>query len=373
MKIAQIAPLIESVPPRLYGGTERIVAYLTEELVRQGHEVTLFASGDSLTSAELVSCTSQALRLDPTVDDPLPHYMIMLDRVRRRAAEFDILHFHLDYLHFPLLRDIAGRTVTTAHGRQDLPDLRVVYGAFPQFPLISISDDQRRPLPDSYWLCTILHGLPADLYPFTPRAAGGYLAFLGRICPEKRPDHAIEIARRAGIELKIAAKVDRVDQAYFDAVIRPLLRDPLVEYVGEIGEADKAAFLGGARALLFPIDWPEPFGLVMIEAMACGTPVIAYRRGSVPEVLEDGLTGFLVDDIEEAVIAVAQIGRLDRGLIRARFEQRFTAQRMAQDYVAAYRSLATIRELPHIIPALGHGMGQPRLRDGDGLEAVNAA
>ena len=219
MRIAQIAPLIESVPPRLYGGTERIVAYLTDELVRQGHEVTLFASGDSLTSAELVSCASRALRLDPTVVDPLPHYMIMLDKVRRRAAEFDILHFHLDYLHFPLLHDLAGRTVTTAHGRQDLPDLRVVYTAFPQFPLISISDDQRRTLPDSHWLCTILHGLPANLYPAAPRTAGGYLAFLGRICPEKRPDHAIEIARRAGIELKIAAKVDRVDQAYFDAVI----------------------------------------------------------------------------------------------------------------------------------------------------------
>ena len=372
MRIAQIAPLIESVPPRLYGGTERIVAYLTDELVRQGHEVTLFASGNSLTSAELVSCASRALRLDPTVVDPLPHYMIMLDKVRRRAAEFDILHFHLDYLHFPLLHDLARRTVTTAHGRQDLPDLRVVYRTFPQFPLISISDDQRRPLPDSHWLCTILHGLPANLYPVAPRAAGGYLAFLGRICPEKRPDHAIEIARRAGIELKIAAKIDRVDQAYFDAVIRPLLRDPLVEYVGEIGEADKAAFLGGARALLFPIDWPEPFGLVMIEAMACGTPVIAYRLGSVPEVLEDGLTGFLVDDIEEAVIAVAQLGRLDRGLIRARFEQRFTAQRMAQDYVAAYRSLATILELPHITPALDHGIGQPRLRNGE-LKSFNVA
>ncbi len=373
MKIAQIAPLIESVPPRFYGGTERIVSYLTEELVRQGHEVTLFASGDSLTTAELVACTPQALRLDPTVRDPLPHYMIMLDRVRARAPEFDVLHFHMDYLHFPLLRDLAGRTLTTAHGRQDLPDLAVVYAAFAQFPLISISNDQRRPVPHAHWLRTIAHGLPTDLYPFAAQGAGGYLAFLGRICPEKRPDLAIEIARRAGIELKIAAKVDRVDQAYFEQVIRPLLRDPLVEYVGEIGESDKAAFLGGARALLFPIDWPEPFGLVMIEAMACGTPVIAYRRGSVTEVLEDGLTGFLVDDIEEAVAAVARLPRLERRLIRARFEQRFTAERMAHDYLAAYHALASRLELPQIIPAPGQGFRPPRPPDGDPLEAVDAA
>jgi glycosyltransferase involved in cell wall biosynthesis len=373
MKIAQIAPLIESVPPRLYGGTERIVAYLTEELVRQGHEVTLFASGDSLTSAELVPGAPRALRLDPTVRDPLPHYMIMLDKVRRRAPEFDVLHFHLDYLHFPLLRDLAGRTVTTAHGRQDLPELPLVYSAFPQFPLISISDDQRRPCPHAHWLRTIPHGLPADLCRFAPRAAGGYLVFLGRICPEKRPDYAIEIAQRAGLELKIAAKVDPVDQAYFDAVIRPLLCDPLVEYMGEIGDADKAALLGGARALLFPIEWPEPFGLVMIEAMACGTPVIAYRRGSVPEVLEDGLTGFVVDDIEEAVVAVAQLERLDRGLVRARFERRFTAQRMAHDYIAAYRSLTTILELPLVNAAPGHGISQRRPEHGDEYDAVNAA
>jgi glycosyltransferase involved in cell wall biosynthesis len=369
MRIAQIAPLIESVPPRLYGGTERIVSYLTEELVRQGHEVTLFASGDSLTSAELVPCSERALRLDSTVRDPLPYYMVMLDRVRRRAHEFDVMHFHIDYLQFPLFRDLAARTLTTQHGRLDLPDLPVAYRAFPEFPLVSISDDQRGPCPDWYWLRTVHHGLPPNLYPFSALAHNGYLAFLGRICPEKRPDHAIEIARRAGLPLKIAAKVDRVDQVYFDEVIRPLLRDPLIEFVGEIGEQDKAAFLGGARALLFPIDWPEPFGLVMIEAMACGTPVIAYRRGSVPEVIEDGWTGVMVDDVAGAVAAVANLDRLDRHLIRARFEQRFTARRMAKDYVAAYSSLGLALELA-VPPALSrYGIGRGAM-EGDQLEAM---
>jgi glycosyltransferase involved in cell wall biosynthesis len=366
MRIAQIAPLIESVPPRLYGGTERIVSYLTEELVGQGHEVTLFASGDSLTTAELVPCSERALRLEPTVRDPLPYYMVMLDRVRRRAQEFDVLHFHIDYLHFPLFREIAARTLTTQHGRLDLPDLPVAYRAFREFPLVSISDDQRGPCPDWNWLRTVYHGLPRDLYPFSPRPQGGYLAFLGRICPEKRPDQAIEIARRTGLPLKIAAKVDRVDQAYFDAVIRPLLRDPLIEFVGEIGEQDKAAFLGGALALLFPIDWPEPFGLVMIEAMACGTPVIAYRRGSVAEVIEDGWTGFMVDDVAGAVAAVAELERLDRGTIRARFERRFTAQRMATDYVLAYDALETALELPVPVPLPGYGIGQAAI-EGDAL------
>ena len=369
MRIAQIAPLIESVPPRRYGGTERIVSYLTEELIRQGHEVTLFASGDSLTTAELVPCSERALRLDSTVRDPLPYYMVMLDRVRRRAQEFDVLHFHIDYLHFPLFRDLAARALTTQHGRLDLPDLPVAYRAYPEFPLASISDDQRRPCPDWYWLRTVHHGLPANLYPFSPRAEGGYLAFLGRICPEKRPDHAIEIARRAGLPLKIAAKVDRVDQAYFDEVIRPLLRDPLIEFVGEIGEQGKAAFLGGARTLLFPIDWPEPFGLVMIEAMACGTPVIAYHRGSVPEVLEDGWTGFMVDDVAGAVAAVEKLDRLDRNLIRARFEQRFTARRMAKDYVEAYSALGTALELAVPAPLPRYGIGHGAV-DGDQLGAV---
>ena len=372
MRIAQIAPLIESVPPRLYGGTERIVFYLTEELVRQGHEVTLFASGDSLTSAELVPCSEQALRLDPAVRDPLPYYMVMLDRVRRRAHEFDVLHFHIDYLPFPLFRDLAASTLTTQHGRLDLPDLSVAYRVFSEFPLVSISDDQRRPCPDWNWLRTVHHGLPQDLYPFSPHAHGGYLAFLGRICPEKRPDHAIEIARRAGLPLKIAAKVDRVDQAYFDEVIRPLLCDPSVEYVGEIGERDKAAFLGGALAVLFPIDWPEPFGLVMIEAMACGTPVIAYRRGSVPEVIDHGWTGFIVDDLDSAVAAVADLGRLDRGVIRARFEQRFTAERMAKDYVAVYNSLAPMLAVPVTTPLLARGTGDANAREGDAF-GVHAA
>ena len=369
MRIAQIAPLIESVPPRLYGGTERIVSYLSEELVRQGHDVTLFASGDSLTTAELVPCSERALRLDSTIRDPLPYYMVMLDRVRRRAHEFDVLHFHIDYLHFPLFRHLAARTLTTQHGRLDLPDLPVAYRAFPEFPLISISDDQRRPRPDWNWLRTVHHGLPPHLYPFAPLARGGYLAFLGRICPEKRPDRAVEIARRAGLPLKIAAKVDRVDQAYFDEVIRPLLRDPLIEYVGEIGERDKAAFLGGARALLFPIDWPEPFGLVMIEAMACGTPVIAYRRGSVPEVIEDGWTGFVVDDLAGAVAAVESLDRLDRGLIRARFEQRFTVRRMAKDYVAAYSSLGVALDLAVPTPLLRYRVGQGAM-DRDQLETL---
>ncbi len=356
MRIAQIAPLIESVPPRLYGGTERIVSYLTEELVRQGHQVTLFASGDSLTSAELVSCSERALRLDPGVRDPLPYYMVMLDRLRRRAAEFDVMHFHIDYLHFPLFHGFAGRTLTTQHGRLDLPDLAVAYRAFPEYPLVSISDDQRRPRPHWNWLATVPHGLPPRLIPFSPHAHGGYLAFLGRICPEKRPDHAIEIARRAGVPLKIAAKVDRADQAYFDQVIRPLLRDPLVEFVGEIDEQDKGAFLGNASALLFPIDWPEPFGLVMIEAMASGTPVIAYRRGSVPEVIEDGWTGFLVDDVAGAVDAVEKLDWLDRGMIRARFEQRFTARRMAKDYLDAYDRLESALEEQVAVPMVRYGV-----------------
>jgi glycosyltransferase involved in cell wall biosynthesis len=373
MKIAQIAPLIESVPPRLYGGTERIVSYLSEELVRQGHEVTLFASGDSLNSAELVPCTEQALRLDPRMKDPLPYYMVMLDEVRRRACDFDVLHFHIDYLHFPLFRDLAQLTLTTQHGRLDLPDLSVAYRVFSEFPLVSISDDQRRPCPDWNWHRTVHHGLPPDLCAFSPQARGGYLAFLGRICPEKRPDHAIEIARRAGVPLKIAAKVDRVDQAYFEEVIRPLLRDPLIEYVGEIGDRDKPTFLGDALALLFPIDWPEPFGLVMIEAMACGTPVIAYRRGSVAEVLDHGWTGFIVDDLAAATAAVADLGQLDRRLIRARFEQRFTAQRMAKDYLAMYESLAAVPAMSVATSLLGRRAGGGEAREGEARGAVNAA
>ena len=340
MRIAQIAPLIESVPPRLYGGTERIVSYLAEELVRQGHEVTLYASGDSLTSAELVPCTEQALRLDPRVKDPLPYYMVMLDEVRRRAPDFDALHFHIDYLHFPLFRDLAALTLTTQHGRLDLPDLSVAYRVFSEFPLVSISDDQRRPCPDWNWQRTVHHGLPPDLCAFSPQARGGYLAFLGRICPEKRPDHAIEIARRVGMPLKIAAKVDATDQAYFDRVVAPLLDDPLVEFVGEIGEDAKPAFLGGARALLFPVDWPEPFGLVMIEAMACGTPVVARPCGSVPEVVVHGRTGFLASSLVELAEAVKRLDEIDRAECRRHVERRFSVGRMAEDYERIYRQLA---------------------------------
>jgi glycosyltransferase involved in cell wall biosynthesis len=319
---------------------------LTEELVRQGHQVTLFASGDSVTQAELVACTNQALRMDPEIRDPLPYLVIAIDQVRRRAHEFDVLHFHIDYLHFPLFRAFGRSTVTTLHGRLDLPDLLPVFAAFPEMSLVSISNHQRRPLPHLRWLRTIYHGLPKDLYPFAAAPTGDYLAFLGRICPEKRPDRAIEIARRAGIPLKIAAKVDRVDETYFAEVVRPLLRDPLIEFVGEIGEVEKASFLGNARATLFPIDWPEPFGLVTIESMACGTPVIAYRCGSVPEVVEDGVTGYIVDGIEGAVAAVDRLGALDRALIRRRFEARFSAERMAREYVAVYNGAQDMIELP---------------------------
>jgi len=339
MKIAQIAPLIESVPPRLYGGTERVVSYLTEELVRLGHKVTLFASGDSITSAELVACSPSALRPDPSVRDALPHNIVMLERVRQRAQDFDVLHFHIDYLHFPLFRDSGIPIVTTLHGRLDLPDLVPLYRVFADMPVVSVSRAQRTPLPWINWVANVPHGLPRDLHCPTMEPCGGYLAFLGRIGPEKRPDRAIEIARRAGLPLRIAAKVDKVDEAYFSEKIRPLLTLPGVDFVGEIGEREKGPFLGEALALLFPIDWPEPFGLAMIEAMACGTPVIAWRCGSVPEVVEDGVTGFIVNSIEEAAAAVGKARLLDRARIRRRFEERFCARRMATDYIAVYESL----------------------------------
>lgn len=340
MRIAQVAPLVEAVPPKLYGGTERIVSYLTEELVRAGHEVTLFASGDSCTSARLVALRERALRLDPAVLDAVPHILVMLAEVRRRAAQFDVLHFHVDFLHFPIFHDLAAHTVTTLHGRADLPDLPPLYRYFPQYPLVSISNDQRRPLASANWIGTVYHGLPSGLLEFTAVPRGGYLAFLGRMSPEKRPDRAIEIAQRAGLPLRMAAKVDDADREYFDRTIAPLLDQPLVEFIGEIGEAEKSAFLGNARALLFPIDWPEPFGLVIIEAMACGTPVIAYPCGSVPEVIEDGVTGFIVAGIEEAVRAVERLDRLDRRRIRAVFELQFSAARMTRDYEALYAKVA---------------------------------
>ncbi|MCA1457285.1 glycosyltransferase family 4 protein [Bradyrhizobium sp. BRP22] len=339
MKIAQIAPLFESVPPRLYGGTERVVSYLTEELVRQGHEVTLFASGDSITSAELVACAPRALRLDPDVRDPVPHIMVMLDKVRERADDFDILHFHIDYMHFPLFRGDAARSLTTLHGRQDLQDHMPLYLRFPDMPLVSISNAQRAPLPRATFAGTVHHGLPLDLHKPTFAPKGGYLAFLGRISPEKRPDRAIEIARRSGLPLKIAAKVDKVDAAYFRDVIAPMIDGKQIEYIGEINEASKGEFLGQAAALLFPIDWPEPFGLVMIEAMACGTPVLAFRCGSVPEIIEDGLTGRIVSSIDEAVAALPAVLALDRKAVRARFEERFSSAQMAMQYLKIYQKL----------------------------------
>jgi len=336
MKIAQVAPLIESVPPRLYGGTERIVSYLTEELVRLGHDVTLFASGDSITRAELASCCTRALRLDPTVRDTIPHFMLMIDKVRERAEEFDIIHFHIDLFQFPLFRSQAARTLTTLHGRQDLGDLKPFYSRFGDMPLVSISDNQRKPLPHANFVATIHHGIPADLHRPSFKQ-GSYLAFLGRISPEKRPDRAIRIARAAGIPLKIAAKVDKVDEDYFRNEIAPLIAGGGVEFIGEINEREKTEFLGEAAALLFPVDWPEPFGLVMIESMACGTPVLAFRCGSVAEVVEDGITGKVVDSEEEAIAALPAILSYDRRAVRQRFEERFTAARMAEDYVSVFR------------------------------------
>jgi glycosyltransferase involved in cell wall biosynthesis len=339
VKIAQIAPLMESVPPRTYGGTERVVSYLTEELVRLGHDVSLFATGDSITAARLVPCVPTALRLDPHVRDPIPYYMLMLDRVRESADDFDILHFHIDQFHFPLFRPRAGRTLTTLHGRQDLPDLRALYFGFSEMPLVSISDAQRAPIQNASFAATVYHGLPVDLHRPTFNPRGGYLAFLGRISPEKGVDRAIKVARTLGMPLKIAAKVDRVDEAYFREQIAPLLEAPGVEFIGEINEHEKSAFLGQAMALMFLIDWPEPFGLSMIEAMACGTPVLAFRRGSVGEVVQHGVSGCIVNNLEEAVLAVPQVVALDRRAVRRQFETRFSSARMAKDYVRVYKSL----------------------------------
>ncbi len=347
MRIAQVAPLAESVPPKLYGGTERVVSWLTEELVEQGHEVTLFASGDSETSAELVRAVPQGLRLGG-IRDHTASLLVMLEEVQQRAPSFDVIHFHIDLLQFPAFRNCPAQCLTTLHGRLDLPDFHPVYRAFTEMPLVSISKSQRLPLPDANWQANIQHGLPPGQAPFEA-AKRDYLAFLGRIAPEKRPDRAIEIAKRTGIPLKIAAKVDPADQDYFDHVIRPQLDHPLIDFIGEIGDHEKRDFLGNAIALLFPIDWPEPFGLVMIEAMKEGTPTIAWRCGSVPEVIDEGVTGFTVLSIEEAVDAVVKAGDLDRRAVRQRFETRFTAARMALDYVAEYRRLsgAPAMMMPH--------------------------
>jgi glycosyltransferase involved in cell wall biosynthesis len=338
MRIAQVAPLYESVPPKYYGGTERVVSYLTEELVREGHQVTLFASGDSVTAARLVAGSRRSLRLDEHCSDQLAHHVVLLEKVFRRADEFDVIHFHVDYLHFPITRRRQTAHVTTMHGRLDIPDLIPLYDEFREMPLISISNAQREPLPRVNWKATVYHGLPQDLYRFRSQS-GKYFAFVGRISPEKRVDRAIEIAKQIGIPLKIAAKVDLVDQNYFEAAVKPLLRDPLIEYVGEIGDGEKDEFLGNAYALLFPIDWPEPFGLVMVEAMACGTPVIAYRQGSVPEVIQEGHTGFIVTELEDALAAAHRVPELSRKHCREIFEQRFTARRMARDYLRIYEGL----------------------------------
>ncbi|MGA8759825.1 MAG: glycosyltransferase family 4 protein [Stellaceae bacterium] len=338
MRIAQVAPLCESCPPQLYGGTERVVSHLTEELVRQGHEVTLFASGDSRTKATLEAPCERALRLDPGCRDPLAHHMVLVNRVARNAHLFDIIHFHIDYLHFPLFAPRWGKTLTTLHGRLDLPDLAPLMREFPMMPLVSISDAQRAPLSWANWYGTVHHGLPPDL--FSPgHGKGGYLAFVGRISPEKGPERAIEIARRVGLPLVIAAKVDEADYEYYTTQVEPLLNDPLIEFIGEVNDDEKGALLGDAAALLFPIDWPEPFGLVQIEAMACGTPVIAFRRGAVPEIIDPGVTGFIVDGLDEAVAAVPEALRLDRDMIRQRFDDRFQVERMTRDYVSFYRKI----------------------------------
>ena len=338
MRIAQIAPLHEAVPPKLYGGTERVVSFLTEELVNLGHDVTLFASGDSVTSADLHACWPRALRLDPAIRDPIAPHMLMMEQVARRMDEFDVLHFHMDYWPFTFFSRQSVPSVTTLHGRLDLPELQPVFNTFNQVPVVSISDSQQRPMPQTNFVRTVHHGLPRDL--LTPQpGARDYLAFLGRICPEKGVDKAIRIARASGITLKIAAKIDRVDAEYFEQRIRPMLGDG-VELIGEINDSQKPGFLSGARGLLMPIDWPEPFGLVMIEAMACGTPVIAFNRGSVPEIIENGLTGFVVEDETSAISAASRLETLNREAIRRRFETRFTARRMAEDYLSVYRQLA---------------------------------
>lgn len=343
MRIAQVAPLHESVPPRLYGGTERVVHYLTEELVKMGHEVTLFAAGDSRTSARLVPCCERSLRLDARIKDPLAPHVYMLEQVIKQAEKFDIIHFHIDYIHFPLMRRLKTPHVTTLHGRLDLPELRPLYEEFKEMPVVSISDAQRNPLPFVNWVGTVYHGLPRDLYRFYAKP-GDYLAFLGRISPEKRPDRAIKIAERAGMKLLIAAKVDKADREYFETVIKPLLKSPWVEFIGEINDKEKNEFLGRAYALLFPIDWPEPFGLVMIEAMACGTPVIAWRCGSVPEIIEEGVSGFMVESLQEAVEAVEKVANLKRILCRKAFERRFTSEIMAFNYLKVYERLLTTYE-----------------------------
>jgi len=351
MRIAQVAPLHESVPPKLYGGTERVVSYLTEELVRRGHDVKLFASGDSLTSARLRPLCDRALRLHHgTLVDPLAHHMLLLERVAQEINDFDVVHFHLDYLPFSQIRRLNIPAVTTLHGRLDIPDLIPIFREFRDMNLVSISDSQRKPLQWASWLSTVHHGLPDDLYA-QGNGDGGYLAFLGRISPEKRVDRAIEISRRVGSPLRIAAKIDQADKAYFDSKISGLIQGTDVEFIGEIGDHEKRDFLCNAKALLFPIDWPEPFGMVMIEAMACGTPVIAFRGGSVAEVIKDGVTGFIVNTIDEAVEAAKNLDLIDRTVCRSHFLRRFSAGRMCRDYVRSYQRAADLRQPTSKTPA----------------------
>lgn len=338
MRIAQVAPLFEAVPPKLYGGTERVIHYLTEELVDMGHDITLFASGDSATRAHLVPGIKEALRLNPACIDPMPHHIVQLEDVISNYRSFDIIHFHTDYFHFPFTSRISIPCLTTLHGRLDIPDLQPVFNKFRNQAVVSISDSQRKPLPQANWIGTVYHGLPPDLHALHAEE-GKYLVFMGRISPEKGVDSAIEIAIASGRPLKIAAKVDKADGEYYETHIKHLMDHPLITYVGEINEQEKTDLLGNALALLFPINWPEPFGIVMIEALSCGTPVIAFKNGSVPEIIDEGITGFIVDTVPEAINAVKKISVLSRPVIRKIFEQKFTSQRMAEDYLKLYESL----------------------------------
>lgn len=338
MKIAQVPPLYESVPPKMYGGTERVVSYLTEELVNQGHEVTLFGTEDSITKANLLPICKNATRLNKDCRDPFAYHILQMQKVAEHASDFDIIHFHTDYLHYPFSKTASYPHITTLHGRLDMPELKMIYECFNDIPVVSISNNQRIPQPTANWAATIYHGLPQNLYK-TGAGAGGYLTFLGRISPEKRPDRAIEIALKAGIPLKIAAKVDKVDQDYFDSVIKPMINHPLIEFIGEVGEDRKGELLGNSIGLLFPIDWPEPFGMVMIEAMANGTPVIAFGCGSVPEIILDGVNGYIVNSIEDAVDKVGKLSSFDRIDCRAYFDTHFTATTMTHNYVRLYKKL----------------------------------
>lgn len=357
MKIAQVPPLYESVPPKMYGGTERVVSYLTEELVNQGHDVTLIGTGDSITNANLLQVCEQATRLNKECKDPLAYHMLQMQTVLEHSSEFDIIHFHNDYLHYAFSQMSDYTHVTTLHGRLDLEELKPIYKKFFNIPLVSISDNQRKPITDVNWVETIYHGLPENLYQLG-NGEGEYLAFLGRISPEKRPDRAIEIAKRVGIKLKMAAKVDKADEVYYNEVIKPLLDHPLIEFIGEIGEDKKGEFLGNAIGLLFPINWPEPFGMVMIEAMANGTPVIAFNCGSVPEVVDHGDTGFIVNSVDEAVMAVSALPKFDRRLCREIFEHRYSARVMAKNYVSLYEKLIEEKKKIRIVNNVSNGLNQ---------------